>query len=105
MNEIPENAELMSITAVNNLTASLTGIIWNHSNPGVDSVTKQSILNALHGDIGYIPFGNKKVWKVLQSSDPDCRTAAELLITGNVPTKKTRNRIINNLLQECTVNK
>ena len=63
LNEIPIEAEMMSVTAVNNSLASISSIIWARTNPGVDAVTKQSVVNSLHRDIGMIPFGNKKVWR------------------------------------------
>ena len=93
------------MTAVNNFLASISSIIWARTNPGLDAVTKQSVVNSLHGDIGMIPFGNKKVWRSLQQADPDCKNAIQLLISGNVPTKKSRGKILHRILMECTVNK
>ena len=103
--EIPVHAEVMSINAINNSLASITNIIWGNTNPAVEAVTKMSILNALKGDIGSIPFGNKKIWSSLQHADVDCRAAIDLLIKGNVPTKKNKRKVINKLLNECSVSK
>ena len=104
LTEIPMQADLMSITSINNSVASISNMIWCDSNPGAEAATKPSVLNPLYGDVG-ATFGNKRVWKNLQSSDPDCRMVIELIISGNLPTKKTKRRIINKLLLDCSVNK
>ena len=92
VDEIPTNAELMTITGVANSAASVTNIIWNNVNKGVEAVLSQQILNSLTSDIGAIPFGNKKVGKSMQLADNDCKTAIDLITTGNTPSKKTKNR-------------
>ena len=105
LQDIPLNAEMMSISSINNTTASISSIIWADTNPGVRSVMQQPILNSLLGDVGLVPFGNKKIWKSLQAADPDCKNAVELQVSGNLPTRKVKNRVINKLLSECAVNK
>ena len=105
LQEIPHDAEMISITAVANSVACISNIIWANTNSAVDAVTKQTTLNSLYGDIGSVPFGNKKVWKNLQQSDKDCMNTVDLLRTGNIPTKKNKSRIINKLLAECSISK
>ena len=94
----------MSIHAINNSCASLTNIIWDPTNRGVQAAIQPTILNSLQADIGAIPFGNKKVWRTMQQGDIDCKTVIELKSTGNVPNKRVKNRIVNTLLKECQVN-
>ena len=51
LQDIPVHAEMMSISAINNSAASISSIIWADTNPGVQSVMQQPILNSLMGDI------------------------------------------------------
>ena len=105
LDEIPSRAELMSITKIHNSLASITSLIWNNTDKGLEAVLHKPILNSLQADIGAVPFGNKRVWKDLQSSDHDCTTAINLITSGNVLPKKAKGRTINRLLRECCVNK
>ena len=105
LDEVPKNAELMSIAAINNSIASVTNIIWNSTNPAIISAVGNTVLSTLNADVGGIPFGNKKIWKSLQQNDLDCKSTIDLLISGNLPTKKTKNKINSRLLRDCCVNK
>ena len=96
---------MMSITDVNNLMASITNIVWNDTNPAVDAVVSHTLACSLHADVGAIPFGNKKVWKSLQLQDLDCKLTIDMITSGNIPPKKSKNKIVSRLLRDCCVNK
>ena len=95
----------MSVEQVKSSISSITNIIWSNCAKEVNSVMANTINTALQADTGAIPFGNKKVWKSLQLADPDCKTAIDLITTGNVLPRKSKNRIINKLLRDCIVSK
>ena len=105
LDEIPARSEIMNINVINSCTSSLTNLIWADSNRGIEAVTAGSVSDFLQADTGTIPFGNKRVWKDLQHEDLDCRAAIDMKKSGNIPSKKSKNRILNNLMKECTVNK
>ena len=73
LQEIPAKSELMTANVVNNSIASITNMIWVHSERGTQAVTTGTVLASLKADIGNIPFGNKRVWKELQQEDLDCK--------------------------------
>ena len=57
LEEIPINAEIMSVTAINNIGASVSNIIWSNLDPVVDATIGVIISNSKSPfDLSYVAY-------------------------------------------------
>ena len=100
LDEITDKVELMAME----IPKDISSIILSDMEPCQIAAMSPLLNEMMVNELGVIPFGNKKAWREIQESDPDCKKTISMKKGGDLPSKKHSNKFINRLFRECTVN-